>query len=45
MMTRCYKRAEKKKKAISMKRIMAPNERDCKEVIIERAKKIARFKK
>jgi len=43
VMTRCYKRAEKNKKSKSRKQVMAPKERDSKDVIIERAIKTARF--
>ena len=45
MMSSCYKRAIAGKKRRSLKRVMAPVERDSKEAIVERAKKLARFTK
>ena len=43
MMTSAYKRAELGKRYKSLKRNMAPTEREARKIIIERAKKLSRF--
>ena len=45
MMSSVYKRAQLRNKRKSNKRYMAPIERDSRDIIIERAKKMARFSK
>ena len=45
MMTGTYKRAQKGERHRSRKRVMAPAERPCREDIIEKTKKLSRFKK